>query len=77
LEEYCEQRWEIAKVTAWQLIDAAEFAEKVRNCELSVPTRESHIRPLLARLEKRRRSVLFWCSLESRLKSSHDHDVGR
>jgi hypothetical protein len=31
--------------------DAAAFAEKVHNCELVVPSRESHIRPLLARLE--------------------------
>jgi hypothetical protein len=30
---------------------ASEFAEKVHNSALHVPTRESHIRPLLERLE--------------------------
>ena len=42
---------ELAKVHAWRLIEAATFAETVSNWKLPLSSRESHIRPLLARLE--------------------------
>lgn len=59
-EEYCEERWELAKQTAYQLIGAAAFAEKVRNCGLQLPSRESHIRPLLSRLEADEDRLAVW-----------------
>lgn len=52
-EEYCEFRWEIQKKHAYRLMDAAAFAEKVSNWTLSLPARESHIRPLIDRLSTR------------------------
>jgi hypothetical protein len=51
-EEYCEQRWELDKGHASRLIGAAAFADKVAHGQLSLPARESHIRPLLTRLEQ-------------------------
>jgi hypothetical protein len=39
---------------------AAEFAEKVRNCGLQVPSRESHIRPLLTRLDADEDRIAVW-----------------
>jgi hypothetical protein len=48
-EEYCEERWELGKVQVWNLTNAAAFAEKVHYSELQIPTRETHIRPLLER----------------------------
>jgi len=59
-EEYCEQRWELAKSHAHRLMEAAAFAEKVPNWGLSVPTRESHIRPLLDRLETDDDRIAVW-----------------
>jgi hypothetical protein len=44
-EQYCEQRWELGQSRAYQLIDAAQCAEKLHNCG-TLPARESHIRPL-------------------------------
>jgi hypothetical protein len=44
-EEYCKERWEYVKQRVYQLIGAAEFAEKVHNCGLPLPSREAHIRP--------------------------------
>jgi hypothetical protein len=59
-EEYCEERWDLGKIRPYQLIDAANFAAKVHNCELSMPSRESHIRPLLARLEVDDDRIAVW-----------------
>jgi hypothetical protein len=54
------ERLELAKQTACQLIGAATFAERVRNCGLQVPSRESHIRPLLGRLEADDDRIAVW-----------------
>jgi hypothetical protein len=59
-EEYCEQRWELAKAQSYRLMDAAAFADKVPNWGLMVPTRESHIRPLIARLEADDDRLAVW-----------------
>jgi protein gp37 len=59
-EVYCEERWELAKQTAYQLIGAASFAEKVRHGGLSLPSRERHVRPLLARLEEDDDRLAVW-----------------
>ena len=58
-EEYCEQRWEIAYRTAKQLIEAAQVAEKLRNCADFLPARESHVRALLA-LDKDEDRAAVW-----------------
>lgn len=50
-EEYCEDRWEFARRRQFQLMAAAAFADKVHKSALHVPSRESHVRPLLERLE--------------------------
>ncbi len=44
-EGYCQQRWGIARRTAYQLMDAAEVVENVRNCA-QIPTNEAQARPL-------------------------------
>jgi hypothetical protein len=56
-EEYCIKRWELAGRRAYQLIDAATFAEKLNNCSVLPPIRESHIRPLLILAEADRLTV--------------------
>lgn len=61
-EEYCEQRWELEKQRPYQLINAAEFAEKAHNCALPIPSRESHVRPLLSRLEVDNDRIAVWAA---------------
>ena len=62
-EEYCEERWELAKQRVYQLIGAADFAEKVHHGGLFVPARERHIRPLLERLQDDADRLAVWRSL--------------
>jgi hypothetical protein len=45
-EDYCQTRWNIARRTAYQLIDAAKVVENVRNCAQILPLNESQARPL-------------------------------
>lgn len=59
-EEYCEERWELSKQRAGELIRAADFAERVRNCVLHIPCRESFIRPLLTRLQFDDDRIAVW-----------------
>lgn len=59
-EEYCDERWELAKMRPYQLINAASFAENVHHGGLPVPSRERHIRPLLARLESDDDRIAVW-----------------
>lgn len=47
-EQYCLQRWGIARRTAYQFIDAAAVVENVRNCAHQPPTTESQARELVA-----------------------------
>ena len=47
-EEYCINRWEIARRTAYQLIDAAEVYENVRHGAQIFPANERQVRPLVA-----------------------------
>lgn len=47
-EEYCDGRWEMEYRRVKQLIDAAEAVEKLNNCSTFLPSRESHVRALLA-----------------------------
>src|SRR4029078_5214225 len=60
LAEYCEQRWKLAKTNVHYLTTAAAFAERVHNCELHLPSRESHIRLLLSRLETDDDRIAVW-----------------
>lgn len=62
-EEYCEERWELSKVHVWNLTNAAEFATKVHDSELQIPSRETHIRPLVARLESQDDRIAVWRDL--------------
>jgi hypothetical protein len=48
-EDYCRERWDWSKRSAYQFIAAAEVVENVRNCAQK-PTTESQARPL-AKLE--------------------------
>jgi ParB family chromosome partitioning protein len=45
-EDYCRERWGIARRTAYQLMDAAEVVENVRNCAQIAPANEAQARPL-------------------------------
>lgn len=47
-EEYCRARWGMARRTAYQLMDAAEVVQNVRNCAHSLPANEAQARPLAA-----------------------------
>jgi protein gp37 len=59
-EEYCEERWELTKVHAYRLIGAATFAQGVTDRLLQVPSRETHVRPLLERLETDDDRIAVW-----------------
>lgn len=56
-EAYCDGRWELDRTRAYQLIDAAAFVSTI--VDIPAPVRESHIRPLLRKLDNNedRRSV--------------------
>jgi ParB family chromosome partitioning protein len=46
-EEYCRERWQLARSTAYQLMDASAVVENVRNCgQIEAPVNESQARPL-------------------------------
>jgi regulator of replication initiation timing len=45
-EAYCRNKWNIAKRTAYQLIDAAQVMENLAEIEGSKPTNERQVRPL-------------------------------
>jgi hypothetical protein len=45
-EEYCRGRWNIGRRSAYQLIEAAEVVENVRNCAQTLPANEAQARPL-------------------------------
>jgi hypothetical protein len=47
-KEYCRTRWDMARQTAYQLIDSASVIENVRNCGQTetIPTNEYQARPL-------------------------------
>jgi len=47
-EDYCRERWGMARRTAYQLIDAVEVVENVRNCAQILPANEAQARPLTA-----------------------------
>lgn len=45
-EAYCRNKWNIARRTAYQLIDAAQVMENLAEIEGKKPTKESQVRPL-------------------------------
>jgi protein gp37 len=59
-DEYCDQRWEIAQSRAYQLITASDLAGKFHNSGIQIPSRETHIRPLLSRLETDEDRIAVW-----------------
>jgi hypothetical protein len=59
-EEYCDQRWEVTEARASQLISAAAFGEVLTLVKLQLPSRETHIRPLLSRLEVDDDRIAVW-----------------
>jgi hypothetical protein len=59
-EEYCDQRWEVTPQQANRLIAASAFAEACQNQLVLTPSRESHIRPRLARLEADDDRIAVW-----------------
>ena len=59
-EEYCEERWELQRSAVFRLIGAAEFAAKVADRRLPLPSRETHIRPLIERLEMDEDRFTVW-----------------
>lgn len=44
-EEYCRDRWDMGRRTAYQLVDASSVYENVRNCA-QTPANEFQVRPL-------------------------------
>ena len=68
-EEYCEQRWELVAQHANRLIAASAFAQNCQNQLVLIPSRESHIRPLLARLEADADRITVWRDLSAGQKA--------
>lgn len=62
-EEYCRERWGMARRTAYQLMDAAEVVENVRNCA-QIPANEAQTRPL-AHLEPDQRIIAWQTAVET------------
>lgn len=56
----CEQHLELTPRRAGQLIAAAQLGQKLNNCSLNLPSRESHIRPLVERLEQDEDRISVW-----------------
>jgi protein gp37 len=59
-EEYCEQRWELKRQRAYELIEAASVTEELSEISDILPTRESHVRPLVERLESDDERIAAW-----------------
>lgn len=59
-EEYVEQRWEWERTRAYRLINAAMLARDSLLPIGNIPARESHIRPLLERLESDTERATVW-----------------
>src|SRR5262245_1067480 len=59
-EEYCEERWELDKPHANRLIAAATLTEQMVPIGTILPTRESHVRPLLERLATDDERLAVW-----------------
>lgn len=57
-EDYCQERWAMARRTAYQYIEAAQVVENVRNCAQILPTNEAQTRPL-APLTSEQRQVAW------------------
>jgi len=63
-EEYVGTRWELQAKSAYRLIDASEFARK---CPIGhIPQRESHIRPLLEKLDNDKDREHVWSRVVAR-----------
>ncbi len=62
-DEYCEERWELDLRHANRLIAAAALAEKMGPIGPILPTRESHLRPFLERLENDDERLEAWQQL--------------
>ena len=45
-EDYCRDRWDMKRSTAYQMIDSYSVVENVRNCGQNIPFNESQARPL-------------------------------
>jgi hypothetical protein len=73
-DQYCEERWEMPRRHADRLIAAAAFADLVSRDQLVSPSRESHIRPLLDRLETDDDRIAVWrdvlATTNARIKAS-------
>jgi len=69
-EEYVEHRWDLSYRRSVELIESAEAAEKMRNSAAFLPSRESHIRPLL-KLESDQERASVWASVVEK----HGHSI--
>lgn len=68
-EEYCAERWELVPQHANRLIAASAFAETCQDQKVPTPSREGHIRPLLARLETDEDRLAVWRSVLDTVES--------
>ena len=59
-EEYVEARWEWHRSRAYQLIDAASYAQKMSKIFDNIPAKESHIKPLLEKLDNDKDREHVW-----------------
>lgn len=62
-EQYCKERWDFARRTAYQFIDSVKVIDNVRNCA-QTPINESQTRPL-ARLEPEQQKEVWQKAVET------------
>ena len=56
-EDYVRERWDMARRTAYQYIEASEVVENVRKCAQTVPTNECQVRPLVGLQRRQQQQV--------------------
>lgn len=59
-ENYVEQRWDMTPQRAGQVINAAFLSKRIETIVSISPTRETHVRPLLQRLDNDNDRVTVW-----------------
>ena len=63
-EDYCHERWNMARRTAYQFIEASIVVENVRNCAQILPVNEAQARPL-TRLEPEQQREVWRKAVET------------
>ena len=77
-EDYCRDKWEIGRSTAYQYIDSVKVIENVRNCGQILPVNESQTRPLshlAPELQKEAWSKVVETAPEGKITARHVNKI--